>query len=37
LYAMGRGVPKDVQEARRWLKKAADAGNEKAIELMKTK
>jgi uncharacterized protein len=35
LYQMGRGVPKDLSEARRWYEKAADAGNQNAKDNLK--
>ena len=35
LYSRGDGVKRDLEEARRWLKKAADAGNPVAVEVLK--
>lgn len=32
LYESGRGVNKDLEEAKKWFKKACDAGNEKGCE-----
>jgi TPR repeat protein len=32
LYAQGSGVPKDLTEAAKWLRKAADAGNAVAMD-----
>jgi TPR repeat protein len=33
-YAAGRGVPVDVEAARGWFAKAADAGDEAAAEAL---
>jgi hypothetical protein len=35
LYAEGRGVARDLAEAARWYRKAADAGNAEAERALK--
>jgi len=35
LYEGGKGVPRDLDEARRWYRKAADAGVSPASEALK--
>jgi len=36
LYEHGDGVPKDIEEAFRWYRKAADQGDEEALAILRT-
>lgn len=35
MYTEGAGVEKDMQEATKWLRKAADLGDERASSMLK--